>query len=261
VAQSAINDERLEDLLSRTALNLAAHAEQSATACDGRVEHWHDVSLCDARSPHWYRNVATLRRRLRADESLELHRRLVEFYGSPSTWVVATVFPLDVADGALVNHLSEELMYEPGGGAVQVRHPDLRIREAANGRDMEDFERVWASSYGHKHLLEPDAVRYDERVIGNGHHIFVGYVDDQAVTTAISYIHDGINLIRGVTTLPQYRGRGIASAMTAHAMSTTDLPRVLNAEPGVENIYRRLGFQTISTFSFWSSQSRLVTYG
>jgi predicted GNAT family acetyltransferase len=244
VAQRAINDERLEDLLSRTALNLAAHAEQSAIACDGRVEHWHGVSLCDARSSHWYRNVATLTRRLRADESVELHRR-----------------SLDVPDGALVNHLSEELMYEPGGGAVQVRHPDLRIREAANGRDMEDFERVWASSYGHKHLLEPDAVRYDERVIGNGHHIFVGYVDDQAVTTAISYIHDGINLIRGVTTLPQYRGRGIASAMTAHAMSTTDLPRVLNAEPGVENIYRRLGFQTISTFSFWSSQSRVVTYG
>lgn len=252
-----LGDVELEDLIKRTALNIAAHAEQSARACDGRVDHWHGVSLCDARSPHWYRNVATLTRRLTVEETDELGDRLLDFYGNPGTWVVATVFPLESRNGALINHLNEELMYEPGGRAFEVRHPHLETSEVVDGRGIEDFERVWASSYGHVHLLEPTAVRYDERVLGNGHHLFVGYISGEAVATAVSYVHDGINLIRGVTTLPQYRGQGIASAITANAVATSALPRMLNAEPGVENLYRRLGFETISTFSFWSSPVRV----
>jgi predicted GNAT family acetyltransferase len=147
-------------------------------------------------------------------------------------------------------------MYCAGDAVTPAAYPDLEIREAGNGRDMEDFEQVWATSYGHFHLLEPAAVRYNERVLGGGHRIWVGYIDGEAVATSVSYVHSGINLIRGVTTLPQYRGRGIGSAMTAHAMSASDLPRVLNSEPGVENMYKKLGFEQFSTFSFWSSTSR-----
>ena len=246
----------LDSLAERFALNFAAQEEQKALACDGRVAHWNGVSFCDARSSHWYRNSVVPTRDLDPEQSDELGERVLEFFSGSTTWVVGTSMQIQPSNGLLINHLSEELLVCAGGPIPTPTQSELDIREAREDSDMADFETAWATAYGHFHLLEPNARRYDHRVLGNGHRKWVGYLDGRPVATSASYLHSGVNMIRAITTHPDYRGRGIGSAMTLTAMAAGDVPRVLSSEPGVEPLYQGLGFTTVGVFRFWSSPQR-----
>jgi GNAT superfamily N-acetyltransferase len=243
----------LDEFLTQASLNFAAQVEQTALACDGRVEHWNGVSLCDARSPHKYRNMAVPTRALTSEESNDLAGRLVDFYGNRDLWVVASVHPLTPANNALVIDWEEELMVFPSGRVDVPERDDLEIREVSTAADMKDFEYIWATAYEKPHLLTPDARRYDERILGNGQRLWLGYSDGRPVATTASYVGFGFNLVRGVTTLHEHRGKGFGTTMTLQAMAAGEVPRYLNAEIGAENVYRRIGFQTVSRFRFWAA--------
>ena len=58
----------------------------------------------------------------------------------------------------------------------------------------------------------------DARVLGKDHRIWLGYVDGGPVATAAAFHHDQVNLIKNVSTAAAYLGRGIAQAMSDHAV-------------------------------------------
>jgi ribosomal protein S18 acetylase RimI-like enzyme len=82
---------------------------------------------------------------------------------------------------------------------------------------------------------------------------FVGSLGGEAVGTAIALpVAQGVTEIVGVATLPEHRGRGIAGALTAAAVSAAfdaraDLAWLTAADAGAERIYARAGFAVEGT--------------
>jgi hypothetical protein len=207
--------------------------------------------MADALSPHRYRNMAVPTRPLSPAEHQELPRRLQNFYENTDSWVIASIVPFETTSPTLVLDCEEELMVYPSGRLERPKRDNFEVREVQTAEDMAIFEWVWATAYEKPHLLVDGARRYDERILGNGQRLWLGYDREEPVATAASFVSNGLNLVRGVTTLHSHRGRGIGSYMTQVAMTADSSTRYLNSEIGAESVYRRLGFETVGTFQFW----------
>ena len=83
--------------------------------------------------------------------------------------------------------------------------------------------------------------------------LFVGYLEEVPVAVATySVPHDGITEIGGVATLPGFRRRGLAGAITgvatAHAFANGVTLALLSAgDAGAGRVYERVGFKTGAT--------------
>ncbi|MHB1017521.1 MAG: GNAT family N-acetyltransferase [Coriobacteriia bacterium] len=82
---------------------------------------------------------------------------------------------------------------------------------------------------------------------------FIGYVGDEPAGTGMLYIADGIAMFNGDSTLPQWRGRGVQTAILAHRLAYAreagcDLG-VIEASPGgiSERNQQRAGFAVAYT--------------
>ncbi len=102
------------------------------------------------------------------------------------------------------------------------------------------------------HELRPEDRLTDARALGGPMRFFVGYLGDEPVTCAASYIGEQEVGIYMVATLPSARGKGYGGAVTAAAVaSAPDLPAVLQASGDGQPVYARLGFQTVTPFTLW----------
>ena len=78
-------------------------------------------------------------------------------------------------------------------------------------------------------------------------HLYLGNIDGTPVATSELFLGGGVAGIHGVTTVPEFRGRGIGTAMTLSPI--IDARRrgyaigVLFSSEMAVGIYRRLGFQ------------------
>lgn len=82
---------------------------------------------------------------------------------------------------------------------------------------------------------------------------FIGYVGDEPAGTGMLYVADGIAMFNGDSTLPQWRGRGVQTAILAHRLAYAreagcDLG-VIEASPGgiSERNQQRAGFAVAYT--------------
>lgn len=92
-----------------------------------------------------------------------------------------------------------------------------------------------------------------ENLWGEGCFGFVGYFDGTAVATSTTYVRDGYLYVALVATLPEFRSRGFARAITSHsiqeARSASSLQRtILHATPAARTLYQSLGFRPVTTF-------------
>ena len=98
-------------------------------------------------------------------------------------------------------------------------------------------------------LFLPDAVLDDP-----AQRVYAARADGRLVSVAESTTLDGVIGVFGVATVPAYRRKGIAAALTSLLISDrrseADLA-VLDASDLGFGVYERLGFRTTSTWEVW----------
>jgi GNAT superfamily N-acetyltransferase len=128
----------------------------------------------------------------------------------------------------------------PPTGSLDLMEPDMvettRVNDAAYGF-AGDFERAFSTV-----LPEPA-------------HMYMARADGVPASTVVTYEKDGECGIYLVATLPEARGRGLASALMKHALvearergcTTTALQSSARGRP----VYERLGYRDIGVMNMW----------
>jgi len=85
---------------------------------------------------------------------------------------------------------------------------------------------------------------------------FLAYYDDNPVATSLIYYAGNTSGIYSVTTLPEYRGKGIGSYMTylpmIEAKTKGYLISTLHASDMGYNMYKKMGYKKYSEIEFYS---------
>lgn len=144
------------------------------------------------------------------------------------------------------------------GTIASPENPHVTVRRVVNRSDMAQYELIASTVFGGRDTppprseLEAAAERRWQLMLSGWTRYFLGYYDNQPVgTTAVT--DEPIPLVQSVATLKQARGRGVATAMVAHAVNytcsmgydTTSL--YVNRDSPAERIYHRLGYFPLFT--------------
>jgi ribosomal protein S18 acetylase RimI-like enzyme len=121
-----------------------------------------------------------------------------------------------------------------------------------------------AASYGVSPEMGREALDHEE-LWGEGCFGYVGYYNGNAVATSTTYVRDKYLYVALVATLPDYRSRGFARAITGYSMQAANkasgLQRtILHATPMARAIYDSLGFRTVTTFSMFLPTALLAEH-
>ncbi|HWR24964.1 MAG TPA: GNAT family N-acetyltransferase [Methanosarcina sp.] len=138
----------------------------------------------------------------------------------------------------------------------------LEIREANDNKDLDTWAKVAITSYNlddelrrasGRHLITPsntDNFRC---------HYFFGLLDNKPVATAALFEGEDAAGIYWVGTLPEARKRGIANAMTQHALLKAKTCgykiAILNASEQGHSIYQQIGFTDYYTTNIYYRES------
>jgi len=150
--------------------------------------------------------------------------------------------------------LAEVVMAKVGLPSCIV-NPDLSIRETGSEAPQDDYrivqETVQAESgYSRE---ESDQVNEVERARGLavGERVFVGYLDDEPVSTYTLWPHGTFALIGNVATLPRFRMRGVGRTMIFDACRRAIQARAeyalltSNLFDTPQAMYKTLGFEPV----------------
>ncbi len=132
----------------------------------------------------------------------------------------------------------------------------LHISSVTNLTSLWDFVAVY------KKLLPADAKAIEQFYLSASPFIFgkqsplklfVGYVDQQPVSTGALFLYANVAGVWDVTTLPDFRNMGIATNMVRHALFYAHdvfgyRTGVLTATKSGEKVYQKIGFQKIKEF-------------
>ena len=241
----------------RATRNLAAFWEHTPRAMGLPYQRREDAWAADLGSPTPFPNSATLLRPLTEDAAPELVARLDAFYshlpGGP--WMLWSAWPTPDLSATALRLMGYPPLMVRLPGALPPSPPELRVVEAQDAATLLAFDRAMIHGYPVDELRAGQRLTgrlSDERALGGPLHFFVGYVDDEPVTCAASYIGEQEVGIYMVATLPQARGKGYGGAVTAAAVGfAPDLPAVLQASDDGQPVYARLGFQRVTPFTAW----------
>lgn len=129
---------------------------------------------------------------------------------------------------------------------------ELRVERVVDTDGLAAFERMMVAGFGARPPIAPFDIHAPAILADPAMHVLAGWVDDELVTCAMTYVTE-VAGIYGVATLPTHRRRGHASAMTVAAASVAPgLVAVLQPAPEAGNLYRRLGFEPFGGFSHWA---------
>jgi len=130
----------------------------------------------------------------------------------------------------------------------------LVIREVTDDADVKLFEQVRETANGRVPVIAPGS-RLDDRILGNGYHLWLGLLNGLAVATAAIFESDAVSMVKSISTLPGFRHRGIGSAMTVHAVSMSNKPAILDSSLDAAGLYARVGFEEVGRVQFWGRKS------
>ena len=150
-----------------------------------------------------------------------------------------------------------DIFWRPAGSVSGPSNtPDGFIVEEVNDADgLRDYERISIRGFGSEERLSPLGT-FGVHAVGilNDTRMrpFVGRLDGEPVSGAMSYVSDDVNGVYGVATPPEYRRQGFAEAVTRAAVDAAPgLPAWLDPSPMAESMYRRLGFESIGQYTAW----------
>jgi hypothetical protein len=85
--------------------------------------------------------------------------------------------------------------------------------------------------------------------------VYLARLDGRPVATAETSLQDGVLGVFGVATVPEARRRGIAAAVTTHAVrdraAEADIAFLQSSKMG-HGVYESIGFRDVSTWEVWS---------
>jgi ribosomal protein S18 acetylase RimI-like enzyme len=136
---------------------------------------------------------------------------------------------------------------------VEERSPPeaAEIRPVTETDQVAAYWKLTASAYVSLGFPPELFDQYDRRegVLADNVRAFLGYLDGEPVSAAMTIVHDGIAGIYWVGTLEEARGKGLAWATTAAATNAGfDLGAELaslQASPMGEPIYARMGYERL----------------
>lgn len=92
--------------------------------------------------------------------------------------------------------------------------------------------------------------------IGRHNRLWVARIDGRPVSKAVVHVAGGVAGIYGVATTEAGRGRGLASALTLHALHAARdagaALSVLHSTPMAHGLYARLGYRDVAPFELWA---------
>lgn len=136
------------------------------------------------------------------------------------------------------------------------RCADLEILQVSNRSVLRDFIGVYqeliphdADSIGRFYSQAADYIIDPESSLK----LFVGYYKGRPVATSALFLHAGVAGVWDVTTLPDFRKKGIGTDMTLSALfcaydNYKYLIGVLTASADGEPVYRKIGFSKIKDY-------------
>jgi GNAT superfamily N-acetyltransferase len=145
--------------------------------------------------------------------------------------------------------------------------PDgLEIREALSEQELKEVYDLAAWRWGvpdeYRPLLYKIINTFNPGGSGSNTRFWLAWKDGKAVSKIGLYNGSGSAGIYAVVTLPEVRGLGIASILMDVAMKAAkEMGQelcVLDSSPPAENLYKRLGFTTVSHFTLYSSIEALI---
>ncbi len=90
---------------------------------------------------------------------------------------------------------------------------------------------------------------------------FLARVDGVPVSKAVLHVADDIAGIYGVATSDRGRGKGLASALTKHALGVARACGhelgLLHSTPMARELYRSIGFRDVASFEVWAEPGRV----
>ncbi|HEX6717275.1 MAG TPA: GNAT family N-acetyltransferase [Pyrinomonadaceae bacterium] len=129
---------------------------------------------------------------------------------------------------------------------------DLEYRRVDSRELRQAVADINAGGYGVPGEMAREALDREE-LWGEGCFGYVGYFNGNPVTTSTTYVRDGYLYVALVATLPDFRSRHFAAAITSHSINeagrASNLNRViLHSTPMARSIYELLGFRPVTTF-------------
>jgi ribosomal protein S18 acetylase RimI-like enzyme len=99
---------------------------------------------------------------------------------------------------------------------------------------------------------------FDNAVVWYRFMSFVGYVDDEPVSTTSIVAGAGVIGVYNVATLPGSQRRGFGEAVMRHALAEVAQERgpgrvILQSTPAGLKLYERMGFRTVARVAVYSS--------
>lgn len=196
----------------------------------------------------------------------EFIKRITQYYSTLAPELLWQIDDVDCSTFNIIPYLEQQgfTLYEDlhamvhEGTISSPENPHITVRRVVNRSDMAQYELIASTVFGGRDTppsraeLEAAAERRWRLMLSGWTRYFLGYYDNQPVgTTAVT--DETIPLVQSVATLKQARGRGVATAMVAHAVNytcsmgydTTSL--YVNRDSPAERIYRRLGYIPLFT--------------
>lgn len=235
-----------ETQIARCTADFARHL---AISMGGKVFAQDDVLLCDPGLASAFRNLAVPLRAVREAELAQLRRSLAEFYKGNPKWIVWSAFSADLSGAGLREVSGNPVMWRAPAPMLSPAVP-ITVIPVKTDREVAIFERVRAASYADA-PLPGDPGQPDARILNDQYRLWLGRIDGEPVATAATFTNGQFNAIKHISTLTPFRGRGIGAAMTAHAVNSSTLPAILDADPAARRLYRHLGFTTVGQVRFW----------
>ena len=161
---------------------------------------------------------------------------------------------LDLNPFGFVAHDGEAWFVREPGPLPDPSVPGFEIDPVTTAAGVATFEAVSIRGFGGESFkIEPGQIHPASILDEPRMTMWLGRSESEPIAAAMSYRHDAVVGIFGVTTVEAARGRGYGTTLTARAvLAETGLPAVLQTNsPVAARIYERLGFRRVAPLRQW----------
>lgn len=238
--------------------------EQTGILATWAGVQWPMVNVVFLSSP--IQNVAQLRSRLDGVAAYTGRKKQFGMLVACDSWLPS---PREQATPIFSEHgwvqISEGagMVCEKPVGVVSVHGLEYR------GVDSKELRQTAADingvSYGVSDEMAREALD-SEALWGEGCFGYVAYFNGKSVATSTTYVRNGYLYVALVATLPEFRSRSFAKAITSHSINeasrASGLARtILHATPMARSMYELLGFRTVTTFPMFLPVALVAAVG
>jgi GNAT superfamily N-acetyltransferase len=241
------------DLVRRAARNLAAWHDCSVRAL-GRPtsasERWWTAALP---VPAIYHCAISLDQGSNHPEMLTELRAHLARTGYDSVSVCDSFASLDLRALGLERAGTAPWYARPAGAVAWLLEPSgLEIRRVVEPADLMVFEQALVTAFSAPIPLVPFAIHAPTILDDPAMHLLAGWCAGRVAVVAMAYEAAGVLGVYGVGTIPRFRRRGFARAITAAAVTVNpSIPAILQPTKMAAPLYRALGFAPIGMYALW----------